>query len=317
MRTAFLRAWKYVARLEYWLIAQLTFAMLNLARLLPASWAIELGATLGQQLGPLSGRNKLVLENLRLAFPEKSQDELRTIARRSWRNLFRLGAEYVFLEKLIDYDPDAPDAGLVEIEGVEIFKRLREQNASCIFFTGHIGNFELLPICAAAYGLEITALFRPPNNPYIAKRLLAARRTSMGHLVPSKAGAAWGLARALDEGKSVGMLVDQKFARGILGTFFGRPVQTNPLLPKLARHYERPVHPARCIRLPGGRFRIILEEAIELPRNAEGVIDIPASTQMLNDVIERWVREHPDQWLWSHRRWHLNLSKHTKTKGQR
>ena len=259
MRTAFLRVWKNVARLEYWLIAQVTFGMLNFARLLPPRWALELGATLGQQLGPLSGRNKLVLENLRLAFPEKSEEERQAIAKRSWRNLFRLGAEYVFLEKLIDYDPDAPDSGLIEIEGVEIFKRLQEQNASCIFFTGHIGNFELLPICAAAYGLEITALFRPPNNPYVARRLLAARRTSMGHLVPSKAGAAWGLARALDEGKSVGMLVDQKFARGILGTFFGRPVQTNPLLPLRAAGSSGTLHSPSRRQIPyhsGGSDRI-------------------------------------------------------------
>lgn len=303
MNRTLLRAWKTTARLQYWLVAQLTFGLLRFARLLPARRAIELGATLGQQLGPLSGRNKLVLDNLRLAFPEKTEAERQAIARGMWRNLFRLGAEYVFLDQLLDFDPEAPENGQIEVSGAEIFQRLREENASCIFFTGHTGNFELLPVCAAAYGLEVTALFRPPNNPYIAKRLLAARQTSMGHLVPSKAGAAWGLARALDEGKSVGVLVDQKFNNGVDGTFFGHPVRSNPLVAKLARNYDRPIHPARCIRLPKGRFRLELEEAIELPRNAEGEIDIAASTQMLNDIVERWVREYPDQWLWAHRRW--------------
>ena len=114
---------------------------------------------------------------------------------------------------------------------------------------------------------------------------------------------AWGLAKALDDGSSVGMLVDQKFHRGIQGTFFGRPAKTNPLLPKLARQFDRPVHPARCIRLPNGRFRLELGEAIDLPRNSAGDIDIAASTQMLNDIVEGWVREYPDQWMWFHRRW--------------
>ncbi|MEL6437264.1 MAG: lipid A biosynthesis lauroyl acyltransferase, partial [Pseudomonadota bacterium] len=160
-------------------------------------------------------------------------------------------------------------------------------------------------VCAATFNLEVTALFRPPNNPYIAKRVLQARTTNMGQLVPSKAGAAWGLARALDRGKSVGVLVDQKFGRGRPGTFFSRPVKTNPLLPKLARQYNCPVHPARCIRLPNGRYRLELEEAIDLPRDDTGQVDVDASAQMLNDVVERWVREYPSQWMWLHRRWKI------------
>ena len=114
MHPTVLRVWKTVARLEYWLIAQLTFAMLGLARLLPARSAVELAAALGRRLGPRSSRNELVLENLRLAFPEKTEAEREEIARKSWRNMFRLGAEYVYLEKLFDYDPDAAEPGLIE-----------------------------------------------------------------------------------------------------------------------------------------------------------------------------------------------------------
>ncbi|QKV17419.1 lipid A biosynthesis lauroyl acyltransferase [Oricola thermophila] len=300
-----LRLLKHTSRLRLWLVAQLTFSLLALARLLPARTAIELAAALGQALGPFSSRHRIALDNLRAAFPEKNEEERQQIARQMWRNMFRLGAEYVYLEQLFDFDPDADEPGLIEVKGEDIFRRLQAENASCIFFTAHTGNFELLPVCAATFGLNVTALFRPPNNPYIAKRLLSARRTAMGHLVPSKAGAAWGLAKALEDGGSVGVLVDQKFHRGMLGTFFGRPVKTNPLLPKLARQFERPVHPARCVRLPGGRFRLELEEAIELPRTDDGEIDIAASAQMLNDIVERWVREYPDQWMWFHRRWDI------------
>lgn len=297
------RLWKNANRTRYWIEAQIVFALLGLARLLPADAAIELAAWIGRKIGPLTGRHKLALDNLRKAFPEKSDDERERIALGMWGNMFRLGAEYVYLEEIFDFDPDASTHGRVEVEGEEIFRRLRDGNASCIFFTAHTGNFELLPVCAATFGLNVTALFRPPNNPYVAKKLLSARHTAMGHLVPSRAGAAWGLAKALDDGGSVGMLVDQKFHRGALGTFFGRPVKTNPLLPKLVRQFDRPVHPARCIRLPDGRFRLELGEAISLPRNNDGDIDVAASTQILNDIVERWVREYPDQWMWFHRRW--------------
>ena len=125
----------------------------------------------------------------------------------------------------------------------------------------------------------------------------------MGQLVPAKTGAAVGLGKALQDGRSVGVLVDQKFHRGRLGTFFGRRVRTNPLLPRLARQFSCTVHPARCVRLPGNRFRLELEDAVDLPVGEDGRIDIDASTQLLNDIVERWVREYPDQWMWMHRRW--------------
>jgi KDO2-lipid IV(A) lauroyltransferase len=299
------RLWKYARQTRYWLEAQMAFALLGLAKLLPPRTAIDTAARLGRLVGPFTGRHQLALENLRHAFPEKSDAEREKIALGMWGNMFRLGAEYVYLESFADFDPDDTEGkSRIEVTGSDIFRRVRSQNASCIFFTAHTGNFELLTVGAAAFGLDITALFRPPNNPYVAKRLLAARRTAMGNLIPSKTGAAWGLAKALDDGRNIGMLVDQKFHRGTLSSFFGRPVKTNPLLAKLARQFpDRPVHPARCIRLPNGRFRLHLEEAIELPRNGEGIVDIPATAQLLNDTVERWVREYPDQWMWFHRRW--------------
>lgn len=290
-------------RARYWLEAHLTFAILAVLKLLPADAAINTLAALLSRVGPLLPRHKVVRDNLAKAMPDLSGEERRAIARRMWGNMGRQVAEYVVLDKLFDFDPDADADGRIEVRGKDIFLRIHEAGRPVIFFTAHTGNFELLPICAATFDLEVTALFRPPNNPYVAKRVLAARKTTMGQLVPSKTGAAAGLARALSDGTSVGVLVDQKFHRGRLGTFFGQPVRTNPLLPKLVRQFDCPVHPARCVRLPGNRFRLELEEAIDLPRDGEGKIDLDASTQMLNDVVERWVRDYPDQWMWLHRRW--------------
>lgn len=302
-QTRLLRLTQRFRRFLYWLEAQAVFAILGVLKLLPADAAIATAAAILRTIGPWLPRQKVVLDNLAQAMPEIDDTERHAIARRMWANMGRQVAEYIMLDKLFDYDPDAEEPGRIEVMGKDLFTELQKAGKPLIFFTGHTGNFELLPLCAATFDLEITALFRPPNNPYIAKRVLAARTTSVGQLVPSKTGAAMGLGRALQDGKSVGVLVDQKFHRGKAGTFFGRPVRTNPLLPKLARQFDCAVHPARCIRLPGNRFRLELEDAITLPRNASGEIDIDASTQMLNDIVERWVREYPDQWMWMHRRW--------------
>ena len=97
--------------------------------------------------------------------------------------------------------------------------------------------------------------------------------------------------------------MDQKFQKGVRTRFFGRECLNNPLLPKLARQYDCDVYPARCIRLPGGRYRLVVEDKVSLPRDKDGVIDIAASAQLLNDTVERWVREDPGQWMWFHKRW--------------
>ena len=286
-----------------WSWAHFVAGLMALIRYLPAKAGIGFFAWFARTVGPLLPRHQIALDNLRQAYPEKDPEWIRKTALEMWENMGRLFAEYVFLDKIFDFDPNAKKPGLVEVDGIDIFVRLRDEKKPHIFFTAHTGNFELLPICAATFDLNVTALFRPPNNPYIAKRVLKARRTAMGHLVPSKAGAAWALAGKLAEGEDVGMLVDQKFRRGIKGTFFGRPVRTNPLLIKLARQYNCDVYPARSIRLPGGRYRLELYERMDLPKDKDGNIDEVAAAQKLNDTVEAWVREYPGQWMWFHKRW--------------
>ncbi|AGF74452.1 lipid A biosynthesis lauroyl acyltransferase [Bartonella australis AUST/NH1] len=286
-----------------WLWAHLLISFLAVLRYLPANIGLSFIAWLTRTFGPLVSRHQIALANLRAAYPEKTEQELNTIAVKMWENMGRLLAEYVFLDKIFDFDPDADKPGLVEVNGIEIFQRLKNEKKPHIFFTAHIGNFELLPICAQSFDLNIAVLFRPPNNPYIAAQVLKARQASMGCLVPSQAGSALALAEKLSQGENVGLLVDQKFHRGISGTFFNRPLKTNPLIIKLARQYDCDIYPARCIRLAGGRYRLELYERLELPRNGENEIDVNASVQKLNDIVETWVREYPEQWTWLHRRW--------------
>ncbi|WP_048647945.1 lipid A biosynthesis lauroyl acyltransferase [Nitratireductor soli] len=289
---------------EYWLTGKLVIAVLTLLRQLPPEKALDLAETVARKAGPWVGRHRLAVSNLRHAYPEKSEAEIEAIASDMWANMARLAAEYVFLDKLFDFDPESDTPGRVEVSGRDVFLRLREEKGTPhIFFTAHLGNFEFLPIAASKFDLATTSLFRPPNNPYVADYILRTRRGAMGGLVPSQAGAALQLARVLDDGGNVGVLVDQKFQKGVRTRFFGRQCLTNPLLPKLARQYECDVYPARCIRLPGGRYRLEVQDKITLPRNEGGAIDIAASAQMLNDIVEGWVREDPGQWMWFHKRW--------------
>ncbi|GGD89399.1 KDO2-lipid IV(A) lauroyltransferase [Rhizobium sp. BK226] len=290
---------------QQWLVAQVMFGFLNFLKLFPADGAIRFADRMMRRLGRRTRRHRLMLTNLRNAFPEKSEAEIEEIALDSWGNMGRLAAEYVFLDQLFDYDPEKSEPGRVEVSGVPIFLDLRDNPRPFIVFTGHTANFELLPVAGAAFGLTVTVLFRPPNNPYVAKKVFDFRSARMGKLVPSHAGSSFALARQLEAGQGVGVLVDQKFRKGLKGTFFGREVKTNPLLPKLVRQFDCEVYPARCIRLPGNRYRLEIEPRLDMPRDAKGNLDLPAAAQLLNDKVESWVREYPEQWLWYHDRWQI------------
>jgi KDO2-lipid IV(A) lauroyltransferase len=291
--------------LRQWLIAQVMFGFLNFLKLFPADGAINFIDWLMRKIGPRTKRHRLMLANLRNAFPDKSDEEINDIALGSWANMGRLAAEYVFLDRLFDFDPARSEPGRVEVSGIPIFIDLLTNPRPFMVFTGHTGNFELLPVAGAAFGLYVSVLFRPPNNPYVAQKVFDFRSARMGKLVPSHAGSSFALARQLEAGKGVGVLVDQKFGRGLKTTFFDRPVKTNPLLGKLVRQFNCDVYPARCVRLPGNRYRLEIEPRLEIPRDADGNLDMTATAQMLNNKVESWVREYPEQWLWYHDRWEI------------
>lgn len=294
-----------VQTVKDWTIAHFVIALLRIAKKLPPEKSTDIAERLGFALAPVLPRYRLARKNLKLAFPEKTNQEIKQLAHAVWGNVARTMAEYVFLDQLFDFDINNPDAGRIEVSGIENFIKIRESGKPTIIFTGHTGNWEILPIAAAAYDLNVTALFRPPNNRFLARQVLKARRTEGGHLVPSRAGAAWALANVLEENQSVGLLADQAFSRGPRITFLNREASANPLAAKLARQFDCDIYPARCIRLPGGRFRLELEDKLDIAQTQLGGVDVLETTRRINTRLESWIREYPEQWLWLHDRWKL------------
>jgi KDO2-lipid IV(A) lauroyltransferase len=299
--------WRYrflqsLSNFRDWFVAQIIFLALKLLRLIPMETAFGFFERSARWLGPKTGRHKVAMDNLAIAFPEKTLEEREKIASDSWAQIARGIVEYGYLDKIFDLEDDRGE-GRVEVKNPENFHKLREDGLPAIIFTGHLGNFELLPMAAEKFGLELQSLFRAPNNKYAAAKIAKARKQVAPNLVASGTGASFELMSALERGIHVGVLVDQKFRRGMQVPFFGRNAPTNTLLAKLARRFDCPVHGARCIRLPNGRFRLEVTEEIILPRTKDGDIDIRGATELVNRVVEDWVREYPEQWLWIHRRW--------------
>ncbi len=299
---------KHIAWLRqgaYWVQAQLLLGLFAAFRFVPVKYASEITAGIVRNLGPLLPRHRTGLKNLELAFPEKTIAERQRIMTGMWDNLARTAVEYIYLDILFDYDHNNPDAGRIEITGAENFEKINALKKPVIIFTGHLANWELLPIGARDYGLDITSLYRTPNNPFVAKRILEIRSKMMGDLIQSGRGAALKMMNVLEHGGRIGILVDQKFRSRshFVVPFFGHPAKTSPLIGKLAREYDCAVHGARVIRLPQGRFRLEITDEIPLPRDAEGRIDAKQTVVAVTQIVEGWVREYPEQWLWLHRRW--------------
>jgi KDO2-lipid IV(A) lauroyltransferase len=276
----------------------------GLRRLDRARMANFLGA-FSRRIGPLLPEHRTGRANLKAAFPDKSAVEIENILRGVWDNLGRFVADFAHLDRLKVYDAATPGANDIEYGEATLarFQALRDSGRPALLFAAHLGNWELPPLVAHRYGVNATILYRRPNLAAVADAVVDIRAGCMGTLLPSGLDAPVRLAQALERGGTAGMLVDQHDHRGVNVRFFGRLARTSPLIARLARLINCPIHGTRVIRLPDNRFRVELTEAIAPARGADGRVDIEGTMQTITDVIEGWIREYPEQWLWLHRRW--------------
>jgi Kdo2-lipid IVA lauroyltransferase/acyltransferase len=286
-------------------VGALTTGILRTARYFDPIRTANLFGRIARSIGPLMREQKIGRANLTAAFPEKSPAEIEAILAGVWDNLGRVGAEFAHLDHIWEHDPARSEDSRIEIgtRSYELFTQLRLDGKPALIFASHLGNWELPALAAVAHGLDTAILYRRPNIAAADRIIQDMRAVKMGTLIPAGRDAPLKLAEALKNGQHVGMLVDQYLTNGVEVTFFGRKTKANPMLARLLRQIECPVHGVRIVRLPGYRFRGELSEEVKPLRDAAGQIDIQGTMQAVTSVIEGWIREYPDQWLWLHRRW--------------
>jgi Kdo2-lipid IVA lauroyltransferase/acyltransferase len=283
----------------------LTIALLRTTRYFDPFKTANFFGRVSQFIGRRLREDRIGRENLKAAFPEKSPEEIEKILAGVWDNLGRIGAEFAHLDHIWDYDPDHPENSRIELPArtVELFDQIRDDGKPALIFASHLGNWELPALAAVAHGLDAAILFRRPNIQSADRAIEKIRAVKMGTLIPAGRDAPLRLGQALQQGQHVAMMVDQYLTNGVEVTFFGRKTRANPMLARLRRQVECPIHGTRIIRLPNNRFRGELSEEVQPVRDASGQIDIQGTMQAVTDVVEGWVREYPEQWLWLHRRW--------------
>ncbi len=273
-------------------------ALLWLCSLLPLSVASGLGGFLGRTIGPYTARSRIAVRNIARAFPEMAPQEVRATMRGMWDHIGRLALESAHLRALDCYAPNGP----VEVVGAEHLDAVKANGRGTILFAGHIGQWDIPPIAVQQRGIDATILYREINNQAL-NRVMAYWRTPMGAFHNKGRSAAKTLLEGLREGRHFAMLIDQKTNDGIEVPFFGHPAMTTSAMAQLAVRDEVPLIPARCERLEGTRFRVTFYPPLEITRTGDRAKDVAATMTRVNAMLESWIREHPAQWLWVHRRW--------------
>jgi KDO2-lipid IV(A) lauroyltransferase len=283
---------------------RLEFALVVLVRAtlsaMPHACVRWFGALLGLMFYSVDrGHRRVAMANLTQCFPTRTPRELRRIARRMFAHFGRLLFEMLKFSTL----SHAEMLQRVEFEGEDRARLAYAKGRGVLFFTGHFGFWELHAIVHGLQLQPIGVLARALDNPNL-NTLLENVRTRTGNSVIYRQGAVRRVLKTLAAGQGVAMLIDQHMHSpdAIWVDFFERPAATTSTLAAIALRTGAPVVPVFALPIDGGRYRMIYEHAVEAPAT-DGPDAIREYTQRCTDVLEMYVRRHPELWLWMHRRW--------------
>lgn len=263
-----------------------------------ASWWI--GAAVGLGFYHLdASHRRLAIRQLRAAFPTRTDDECRAIARDTFRHFGQLLVVLIKFSTLSAEDVRSR----VDYDGEDRVREALDQGKGVLLSSGHFGFWELQGIAHPLVLPPMHVLARPLDNPALHRWLEDTRRAT-GNSVIYRRGAVRRVLRALEQNECVAIMIDQHIQNSdaVMVDFFNRPAATTNALAALALRTGAPVIPVFALPLPGGRFRMVYDHPVEPPA-ADSPDRIREFTQRCTDVLEMYVRRYPQLWLWMHRRW--------------
>lgn len=266
-------------------------------RALPLETASGFSGSLWRAIAPMLSRHRRALGHLAQSLPETTPAEREAIARDMWETLGRTFAEAFHLDRILAQ-------GRIAFEPEATFEAIRAHaREGRIVASLHMGNWELTAAGGLHAGLAVAGVYQAIKNPYVDAYVTRLRaQLYPGGLYAKAPETATALMRIARRGGSVALLADLRDKTGVPAMFFGRIAPSTPFPALLARSLDLPLYAARVVRLPGVRFRLEVVE-VDIPRGGDRKADVAAGTQALQSLFERWVREHPAQWMWAHRRW--------------
>lgn len=288
-----------LTQLRYLVEVLLVRVVLFIFMRLSLDQASDFGGWLGRRVGAKMRVTRIARKNLMRALPELPAEEHERIIIAMWDNLGRTVGEFphVFAMSSDEF------ASRVTVEGAEYLERLKAAPSGGFLFSGHLGNWEMLPRVATEQGLKLSLIYRHANNPHVDRLITRLRENANLNIFPKGKDGAKNVLRALKNRSTIAMLVDQKMNEGISVPFFGIPAMTAPAIAKLALNFDCPIVPVRIIRVGGARFKVTVFPPMVIEKTDNLQQDCYDVMVQINTMLEGWICEHPEQWFWLHQRW--------------
>ncbi|MCW9033075.1 MAG: lysophospholipid acyltransferase family protein [Alphaproteobacteria bacterium] len=280
--------------------AILLWLVVGAVRLVSVDTASKFGGWFGRTLGPKLKVHKRAINNLTTVFPEKSPEEIATILDDMWDNLGRTTFEFPHMGTLDTVN----DSERFTFVGAELIEQQNKLDKPAIYWGGHLGNWEILPMSIAQHDTPMTAVVRMPDNPWVTKIFYKRSGQSNIDVHPKGRLGAKASMETLRNKGVVGFMVDQKMNDGIAVPFFGRDAMTAPAPAQLALKYDCDFFPCQLIRQGrSAKFKIIINPSMEVKKTGDRQQDARVLMSEVNAILEQWIRQNPGQWLWPHKRW--------------
>ncbi len=265
--------------------------LLAIIALMPAQMASAIFGHLFALIGPFTSWHKRAREQIGYALPELSPAQTSSVLNGMWKNIGRNFGEYPKMNALLE-------KGYLHFTGLEHLKG----HKGGFIIGAHLGNWEALAMIGPLLGLKTGLIYRPLNNPYIKFLLERRSRSAKADIYEKGRAGAMGMIATIRKGGFMLLLADQQLREGLNIPFFGRPAQTAVGHFKIAAKAGVPVFFAHTKRLRGCHIEIDISPPVFLPASATDK-QIQQAAKNMNARFESWIKQHPEQWLWPHRRW--------------
>jgi len=281
-----------------WLLLKALFAFFRAIGIQKSS---DMMGALARWVGPkLRSKNRIARTNLRHAFPEWSDERVEKTILGMWDNMGRYLGEFPHIAHMSKDDFRA----IVEVHGEEHLKAAAESEHGTLFFSAHMGNWELGAKTAWVCDAPCSIVYRPLNNPHVDALANWHRNHYQVRGLPKNSRGSRELVKNLRNGERVAILIDQKMNTGIPVPFFGRDAMTATAIADLTIRYGYPIMPTQVERLDNTcRFRVTLHPPVKWESTGDAKADAKKIMRLLHSHMETWITQHPEQWFWLHKRW--------------
>jgi Kdo2-lipid IVA lauroyltransferase/acyltransferase len=265
-------------------------------KILGLKLASNISSKIVSLFGPFFRSKKIITTNIHKAIPDLDQNNVKRITHKMWSNYGRILSEYIFIKDFRNNNLK----NYLQIEGQEILDKIKENNESVIFVSGHFNNFELMAMHIEKSGINLAAIYRPLNNKFLNTLMEKIRKKYIcKNQIKKGISGTKQLLTFFKNGSSIALMIDQRVSQGIKSNFFKHEALTTTIPAQFAKKFNCKIVPIYIERIKDINFKLTIHKPIEYS-NDESIESI---TLDLNNLLEKMILRNPEQWIWSHNRW--------------